>query len=530
MTQPPPRPAPHRRSPLGGRLRLLFAALSGVLLLGVVAGTGLAWGPLGDSGGAGQQTALPPSAAASPLPAAVRPTAEALPFDLPDPAALRAASGKKVFAHYFTPYPVSLDNQQPGADYYARNYLRQDGEKGKHAAYGGLLRDRPLPVAPQQGDWQRANLEQEVATAREAGLDGFSVDLLSLSGTNWDRVRLLMEAAHTVDPEFRIMLMPDMVGLRTDPATLADKLAELASAPAAQRLDDGRLVISPFKAEAQEPGWWSQVMDRLRQAHGVDSAFVPVFLNLPANAEKFAPISHGFSEWGNRSYTTQSGAAADLDLARRYGKLWMQPVSVQDARPNQGIFDEAGNTATLRASWQAAIDQGADWVQMTTWNDYSEGTQFAPSLHNGYTYLDLSSYYLTRFKTGQWPKIVRDVVYLTSRSQFAAAAPAAGQQRLMRLRGGSAPTRDTAEALTFLTAPATLRTQQGGASREERVPAGVHATLVPLGEGIGSAAVSREGGTVASVRMAYPVARQPQVQDLQYYGVSSGRAPATGPR
>lgn len=524
MAQSSSGPVPHRRSHRAGRLRLLLAGLLGVVLLGALAGTGLAWGPL--SGASQDPDPGLPASAASPLPAAVRPTAEALPFDLPDPATLRA-SGKKVFAHYFTPYPVSLDNQPPGADYYARNYLRGAGENGKHAAYGGLLRDRPLPVAPQQGDWQRANLEQEVATAREAGIDGFSVDLLSLSGPHWDRVKMLMEAAHTVDPAFRIMLMPDMVALHTDPATLAARLAELAASPAAQRLADGRLVISPFKAEAQDPGWWTQVMDRLRQEHGTDSALVPVFLNLRANAARFAPISHGFSEWGNRSYTTQDGAGADLALARQYGKLWMQPVSVQDARPNQGVFDEAGNTATLRASWAAAIDEDAEWVQLTTWNDYSEGTQFAPSLHNGYTYLDLSSYYLTRFKTGAWPRIVRDTVYLTSRTQFAAARPAEGTQRLMRLRGGSAPARDSAEALTFLTSPATVRTEQGGTRREAEVPAGVHATLVPLGTGTGAAEILRGGEVAASVRTAYPVLNHPRVQDLQYYGVSSGRS---GPR
>ncbi|SCE09881.1 hypothetical protein GA0115252_13041, partial [Streptomyces sp. DfronAA-171] len=136
---------PHRRIPPVRRLRLPLAVLLGLALLGLVAGTGLALG--GRDGG--QQAAaarpLPQGAAASPLPEAVRPATEALPFDLPAVKTLHA-SGKKVYAHYFTPYPLSLDNQAPGADYYARNYLRPEGESGKHAAYGGLLRDRPRPV------------------------------------------------------------------------------------------------------------------------------------------------------------------------------------------------------------------------------------------------------------------------------------------------------------------------------------------------------------------------------------------------
>lgn len=180
---------------------------------------------------------------------AERPTG-ALPFDMPQPAALRSGgAGKKlVFAHYFTPYPLSLDNAAADRDYYTRNYLNPDGENGKHDRYGGLLRDRPLPVTPKSGDWEYANLQQEVRTARAAGIDGFTLDLLSLSGKNWDRCNLLMAAARSVDPAFKIMLMPDMTSLKTDdPAVLAEAIATLADASAAHRLPDGRLVVSPSR-------------------------------------------------------------------------------------------------------------------------------------------------------------------------------------------------------------------------------------------------------------------------------------------
>ncbi|MER5729012.1 glycoside hydrolase family 71 protein [Streptomyces sp. NPDC002138] len=449
--------------------------------------------------------------------------AGALPFDLP--AAARAGSGKKlVFAHYFTPYPLSLDNASADSDYYARNYLTPAGENGKHERYGGLLRDRPLPVPPKGGDWELANLREEVRTARAAGIDGFTLDLLSLSGANWDRANRLMEAARSVDPAFKVMLMPDMTSLQADdPAVLADAIAALGKAPAAHRLGDGRLVVSPFKAEQKDVAWWTRVLDLLRSKHGIRTAFVPLFLDFDAHHERFAPLSYGFSEWGSRSYVGQDGAAGDVRRAHGLGKIWMQPVSVQDARPNQGIYDEAGNTATLRSTWTHAIDDGADWVQLTTWNDYSEGSQFAPSLHNGHTYLDLSSYYLARFKTGAWPPIVRDTLYLTSRTQFAAADPTGNQSLVMSPRKGSAAPRDAVEVLSFLTAPATVRTATGAAKDAYEAPAGVHAQLLPLQPGTSSARVVRDGTTTTTVELPYPVDRTVQVQDLQYYGVSSGR-------
>ncbi|MEU6868085.1 glycoside hydrolase family 71 protein [Streptomyces sp. NPDC046876] len=533
--------AAHRRR-RGFRGRPLSTLLLAVLLLGLCAATGIAGDPF--TAGAGRSAGAPPRAdgprsagpdtAAAPRPAdtaagdaADQRTADALPFDLPDPAALRSAAGpgrKLVFAHYFTPYPLSLDNASADEDYYTRHYLDPAGENGKHRSYGGLLRDRPLPVRPKGGDWELANLRQEVRTARAAGLDGFTLDLLSLSGPHWRRAELLLQAARSVDPAFTVMLMPDMTSLTTDdPAVLADAVAVLGRAPAAHRLGDGRLVVSPFKAEAKDPAWWQRFADLMQSRHGIRTALVPTFLDFEAHHARFAPISHGFSEWGSRSYTGQDGATRGAQRTHAAGRIWMQPVSVQDARPNQGVYDEAGNTATLRATWNHAIDDGADWVQLTTWNDYSEGSQFAPSLHNGHAYLDLTSYYLTRFKTGSWPRIVRDTLYVSSRTQFAAAAPTGGQTLRMSLRRGSAAPRDTVEVLSFLTAPATVRTRTGPAETAYDAPAGLHSALLPLRPGTSSAVVVRDGQAGAAAELPYPVQRTAAVQDLQYHATTSGR-------
>ncbi|WP_251058913.1 MULTISPECIES: glycoside hydrolase family 71 protein [unclassified Streptomyces] len=550
-----------RRQGFRGRKALLVFLVSAFLLVGVCAATGIAWDPFPagsrqdasapgigvpwSTGPSGSAAPGAPSGQATPRPSpsrqakapdkgiiegkvdtgAPRP-AGALPFDMPQPAALRSAAGGKklVFAHYFTPYPLSLDNTGADGDYYTRNYLDPDGEGGKHERYGGLLRDRPLPVQPKGGNWEYANLQQEVRTARAAGIDGFTLDMLSLSGKNWERSNLLMEAAHSVDPAFKVMLMPDMTSLRTDdPGVLADAVAALGKAPAAHRLRDGRLVVSPFKAEAKSAGWWSQVINTLKSRHGISTAFVPLFLDFGAHNGEFAPISYGFSEWGSRSYVGQESSTRDVQRAHAMGKIWMQPVSVQDARPNQGVYDEAGNTATLRATWAHAIDDGADWVQLTTWNDYSEGSQFAPSLHNGYAYLDLTSYFLTRFKTGSWPEIVRDTLYLTARTQFAGADPTGDQSLLMSLRKGSAAPRDTVEVLSFLTAPAAIRTKAGPAKDTHEAPAGLHSELLPLGPGTSSAVVVRDGKAGTAVELPYVADREVEVQDLQYYAVTSGR-------
>ena len=498
------RSAPHRRG------RTILALLLGAVVLALALGMGFA---------GNRPSPAPPRAAAA--------DRQPLPFDLPDLRTLRATE-HRVFAHYFPPFPLSLDNRPADRDYYTRHYLTPDGEGGRHAAYGGLLRDRPLPVDPMPGDWRLTNARREVRTARAAGIDGFSVDILALDGTHAHRVDTLLRAAHRVDPGFTVLLMPDMTALHTTPEALADALARWAAEPAAFRLADGRLVVSPFKAEVHDPRWWTRVTDRLARRHHVRTALFPVFLDYRAHAADFAPISYGFSTWGNRSHTGQGGVPGDVRLAHRLGKRWMQPVAVQDVRPREGVYDEAGNTALLRTTWRHAIEDGADWVQLTTWNDYAESSHVAPSLHHGHAYLDLCAYYLTRFKTGRWPPLVRDVVYLTARVQFAGTASAARQPRLMRPRTGTAPPRDRVEVLTFLTGAARLDAQVGTVHHRRRVPAGVRVTLLPLHSGLSSATVRRAGRAVATVSTRWPVRTQVDVQDLQYYAVTSGRPGESG--
>ncbi|MEZ5224286.1 MAG: hypothetical protein R2743_22560 [Ilumatobacteraceae bacterium] len=165
------------------------------------------------------------------------------------------SSPKKAYAHFFTPFPISMDNAPSSADYYATHYLAINGEGGKHAAYGGFLRQRPLPRAPIAGStWYLEDMKTEVRRAIAAGLDGFTVNMMGLSGVQWDRLQNLLTAAAAVDPGFDIVLMPDAAtSVVADRNALAAALATLAAHPSVGRLADGRLIVSPFYAEGPAP-------------------------------------------------------------------------------------------------------------------------------------------------------------------------------------------------------------------------------------------------------------------------------------
>jgi Glycosyl hydrolase family 71 len=464
-----------------------------------------------------------------------------LPFNMPASSTL-AASPRKVFAHYYPVFPISADNKPTGDDAYTAQFLNPQGRAGKNAAYGGWIRERPLPRAVDSSpDWKLHDMETEVSRASRAGLDGFAFDILSVSGKSfndvyWSRLKLLVQAANAVNSNFKIMLRPHGPTLvRGDASiaeTLAGAIAGIANDPGIFHLSDGRLVVSPWAPEMQGAAWWSDWINIMRSKYSIDVALVPCFVHDSAgNIAAFAPFSYGFSNWGNRTPSDQTGAhdlAALINNVHAQSKIWMQPVSSQDERPASRVFWEAGNTENFRDTWNAAITDGADWVQLPTWNDYTEGAEISPSTHIGWGFLDLASYYLVRYKTGEWPAIIRDTIYVSHRVQFANALPeeSGGETQLMKLVGNT-PARDNVEVLCFLTATSTIEANIGGMVQHVVAPPGVSAQLFPLAAGKVSAQVVRDGRTIVSVVSPFEVQAEFPIQDEQYRIVSSGRNGST---
>ncbi|TFC83432.1 endo-1,3-alpha-glucanase family glycosylhydrolase [Cryobacterium sp. TMT3-29-2] len=434
-------------------------------------------------------------------------------------------TGKKVFAHYFPPYPISIENKAPASDYYAINYLTAPGEGGIHANYGGLLRDRPEGRAPLPGDWKLTDMKKEVTDAADAGIDGFTVDIMSLSGLNWERTLDLVQGAEQSGRNFTIVPNLDMTASagKASIATIAAKLAELYKSPATYRLSTGEFVLSSFAAERQNAVWWGQLKSTLASQYGIKTAFIAVFLNASdENLKSFAPISYALSNWGTRTPVTIENGPDYAAKARALGVKWMSPVAVQDVRPRSYLYDEAGNTETLKASWKRALSNGSELVQLVTWNDYSEGTSFAPSAAHGEAFLDINAYYLSQFKEGSAPAIVKDSIYVTHRIQPYAATPTTPQQLMSPTLSGTAmKPRDTVGVLTFLTAPATVTVSIGGKKTSFEAPAGESSRTFPLALGTIGASADRNGAQIAAVTSPYPVVARPVVQDLQYYAASS---------
>ncbi|MCG5430910.1 hypothetical protein LV457_01160 [Mycobacterium sp. MYCO198283] len=462
----------------------------------------------------------PPSADMAAMAASAESTPY-LPFDMP----LGVPTEQKVYAHYVPWLPISLDNLPAEQDYYTTQYLNPLGEGGVHAAYGGYLRDRPLARAPiADPNWQYVDVVTEVNQARSVGIDGFAVDIVSPGAQADSLDRLYRAAAATTD--FTIQPTADMSGSLASytPEQFADEFAPYLQSPGSQRLGDGRPVLGAFYAERLSPTWWNTALTTLRTTYGVDVAFVPTFLDAYSNMESFAPFSYGFSSWGGRNPQTTDPTSdfplLSAGLARRaheLGRIWMQPIAFQDNRPREGVFEESGNTVTNTNGWQAAINEGAEWAQLVTWNDYAEMTAMAPSEDHGWRMLDLQAYYISQFKYGEAPTVVRDALYVSHRSQPAAAESGYVESMPMQLRPGTPAPTDTIDVVVFATDPATVWANAGGQVSSCQVGSGRSVCSFPLALGDIVVGLERDGALVQTVTSPYSVTATPEVQDLQYH-------------
>lgn len=459
---------------------------------------------------------------------------------------------RKVFAHYFGPYPRSLDNASKESLTQYASYF-DSPYPAANQSFGGFFRDSPM-YRPQSASstWQVDDCKFDIQVAMSVGMDGFFCDLLGLSGSNFDNYNRLKQALRelrAVDSKynsFYVMAMIDANGATGTPGRNytgpvnsgvlnAAHYVESFS-DTAYHLSDGRMLWSCFLAEANPPLWWSDVAATMT-SDGFPNAFLPVFNNYNS-APNYYSISYGVSAWGFGADPGCINAAGNQALtAHNAGKVYMHPATIQDTRPRNVLYDEACNSEALRATWNKAINQGADFIQMVTWSDFSEAPQ-APSTQHGFCVLDVTGYYIQKYKTGNFPEILADALYLIHRDNPTNSVPTGPQTQFMKpwvKNGYTSTPRNTVEVLSFLTAPADITVTIAGVATTYTAQAGLFAKVLPLAVGSAPTAVARRNGvTVAQITSTRDVTNSPLNDDKGYWWFSSIRGTAgqvrhTGP-
>ena len=444
-----------------------------------------------------------------------------LPITLPSLSSQRAST-KKVFAYYFPPFPVSVDNKAPGSDNYSSWVNSLNSQGGKYD-----LRDRPLARSPwARTDWKQADFEVEIRRAMQAGIDGFIWEYHTSSDARWNQLPAMLAAVKAVDPGFKIQLSPDFDSAQgATPDSVVSDIMKVKDDASIYRTADGSIVLSPFYPERQPVAFWDALRSKLA-AKGVKTALVPMFLSWSGSATEKADWrghTYGYSSWGTRSPSGIATLNKDALEAHARGGVWMQPVAFEDTRAYDGRYWESQNSSLMRQSFESAITNNADWVVLTTWNDYTE-SWMSPSQERGYSVTDVASYYIQWFKAGVRPAVTQDALYWFHRSQPTNAPFSTqptgrnGQKISMAVPNGGAATNDV-ELVAFLTSPGRLTITQGSTVKTMDAPAGLTSFKVPLVPGTTPRFSLQRGQVITkTLQSDTPIRASVTFQDMMYHG------------
>ncbi|MGE5602785.1 MAG: endo-1,3-alpha-glucanase family glycosylhydrolase [Nitrososphaerales archaeon] len=269
-----------------------------------------------------------------------------------------------------------------------------------------------VPDVPQTlyASRDRGAMGRQIDQAKAAGIDAFVVSWygprVENNQTETNLRGLLDEAAAR---GFRIAVDVEVAGpfFRSAgdvQAALAALLATHAQHPAYLR-SEGKPVVFFWRQQRYNTGVWKGIRDAVDPGHGsvwieegVDVSPLSVFdghhlysvtwnppADMAATARKFAQRTRA--------------AAARLGAPKVYVATVMP--GYDDRKTGRGNAFAVGREggAYYERSWQAAIASAPDWIVITSFNEWPEGTYIEPSQAYGTRYLELTSQWAAAFRS-----------------------------------------------------------------------------------------------------------------------------------
>lgn len=472
--------------------------------------------------------------------AAVKIDGYMLPFDRPTRSVL-TASPRKVFAHWHE-FPF----RYYGSDGYAAA-LNPAGFGSAYFSSGSAIRNKPVQL-PQYASGNyvttdaqaEQDLSSDVTLAAEIGIDAFLLNCwYGPEDFRWQAQMIAMfdaadeyssqnAAGFFVVPNidstiFAARLQQNANDPVAVPETVADNFATLKGRASFMKTGT-KYVIGAFGVEALPLNWYKRFLDRLHKAHNMDVYFTGVFVD-PTKRQTYAPILQLYSRWTIDPYSQVASEAADKSWANNQGIGFMSDVSQSYDRPVSFVTSETGGFQTEIQTWTRAITDGAQAVQIITWNDHLEGTNLRPNTSSQYAFYDIAAYYIAWYKTGVKPAIARDVLYYSHRMHPTTAPRDATKQPTAYTSKNGFPLEDKVYLVGFLAQGGTLEILSGGKLYQHTAGPGVQTMSAPLAANDRPQfMLVRNGLTTVNLLSAFNTRPKEIWQDMLYRAGSSTRS------
>ncbi|MDQ2800265.1 MAG: glycoside hydrolase family 71 protein [Armatimonadota bacterium] len=393
------------------------------------------------------------------------------------------------------------------------------------------------------------DFKKEIQEAQKRGLDGFALNCGGWDkggGTEYKpRCVKIYEAAKQLGTGFLLFVSMDYCcGNYLDETR--DAIQTFRDHPNQFKIG-GKPVLSTYGGEGHEP---KPAQEKIALVRSLDGFFVPFFFGTNYgdfnNADVVAEILRDYGAADGYFFFGTAGSGDEITqrnhrLCQAWqaaGKVFMAAVT-----PYYRSFGRLNETRGFRAmaqEWEGAIRDGADWIEITTWNDWNEKTYVAPfgkptdtmmggGTDDGYgpvnyahvAYLDASRYYIDWFKTGKPPRITRDRLFYFYRPEPKSAAgkqlSAREVEKGVKSIDGADRLEDSVFATCFLAKPALLTIHSGTTSRAFVIPAGIHHVDMPFALGAQRFTLTRNGHTLLDKTGEQEIADRQGVTRYNYF-------------
>lgn len=279
------------------------------------------------------------------------------------------------------------------------------------------LRDRPLRTYSTE---EVSDVVQVLTDAKRAGIDGVIVSFQGKDvGGGWNHRRMLavLQAAQQTGMRVSVQIetlaahLPDRPG-PPHPDTLTAWLIDIAdlygSQPAYLKVD-GRPVVFLYAWPAATVDVWGEALARVR-ASGRQ-----LFALADSSDLSALRLVDGLYTFASNLFASDIGAFSRQQslssrtyhlLSRDRGPQRLGIVTVTPGFDDSGLRDRADHLvidrrdgAFYESQWAGALASGADWLLVSTWNEWWENTEIEPGQKYGEFYLWHTRLWSTAFRT-----------------------------------------------------------------------------------------------------------------------------------
>ncbi|KAJ2929749.1 hypothetical protein H1R20_g7350, partial [Candolleomyces eurysporus] len=321
--------------------------------------------------------------------------------------------------------------------------------------------------------------------------EGIDAVALNIGSADWERQRIAdaYDVARAIGTNFKFFISFDFTEMSCDVGDIVARI-RVISDNSNQFKINGKVFVSSYAGDYLGNAGWASLKAQ------TNAYIMPLIWGLEGQFNSWSSLDSWYC-WGcaypqgNNDKTTDDDRYYMNQLGSKYATTvsgWMF------TNLPYKTFYLRGDNWLINNRWEQLISMRNElnFVEMLTWNDYSESNYFGTirSSQPSGTYwadgfphtawFDMSEYYIRAFKTGGTPAITKDVIYYWSKPHPAqATASVDGGRR----PDGYSWSLDYLWVAVFATSPAQVILKSGGNSQSFNVNSDVSKLRVPSAAG-----------------------------------------------